>query len=263
VSPLQGRRALAGAWAKISILQYFLAEAAVISAWAGPTPYSRVYNRISDLGALHCGLHEGRAVCSPLHLLMNASFVAQGVGMMLGAVFLTAAMFDVVARNGEGEFRTARAADGGWTAIRPRMGHPAAAGAARILLIVAGAGAAVVGLVPEDSLTPVHYAGAALFFVPGAVALILLWWVWRRRRAVSSLLLAAGVVSLASLAVFLLAPGAAGGFWERMVAYPITLGVALTGITVAATSQRVRLLAATLARAAERDRQDPAGGGRQ
>jgi len=75
-----------GAWAVLSVLQYFAAEAAVAMAWAGPRPYDLRTGYISDLGALHCGIYSGRDVCSPLNWLMNASFVVQGLGLLVGAV---------------------------------------------------------------------------------------------------------------------------------------------------------------------------------
>ena len=74
-------RANIGGWAQLSVVQYFVAEAAVIAAWSGPEPYSRTTGFISDLGAVSCGIYEDRAVCSPLHLLMNASFVVQGLAL--------------------------------------------------------------------------------------------------------------------------------------------------------------------------------------
>ena len=90
----RGIRANIGGWAQLSVVQYFVAEAAVIEAWAGPEPYSRATGFISDLGAISCGIYEDRAVCSPLHLLMNASFVVQGLALILGAVFLHIAQVD-------------------------------------------------------------------------------------------------------------------------------------------------------------------------
>src|SRR6476661_3211462 len=89
-----------GALAKLSVLQYFVAEAAVIGAWAAPERYSRRTGYISDLGALRCGEFSGRDVCSPAHLLMNASFVVQGIGMMVGALLLSSAVLGVAARAG-------------------------------------------------------------------------------------------------------------------------------------------------------------------
>ena len=55
-----------GALAKLSVLQYFVAEAAVIGAWAAAEPYSRRTGYISDLGALACGdLTAGTSACWP------------------------------------------------------------------------------------------------------------------------------------------------------------------------------------------------------
>ena len=128
-----------GAWAVLSVLQYFVAETAVIGAWAGPEPYSRRTGFISDLGAVSCGIFDGRSVCSPLHWLMNASFVVQGLGMLLGALLLSSALL--------------------WVAARPACGcRPATPGAVPWCAAVAvadpdrtaGAGTMIVGLVPED-----------------------------------------------------------------------------------------------------------------
>src|SRR6478609_10990099 len=89
-----------GALAKLSVLQYFVAESAVIGAWAAPEPYSRRSGYISDLGASACGDFSGRDVCSPAHLLMNLSFVVQGLGMVVGALLLGSALLCVAARQG-------------------------------------------------------------------------------------------------------------------------------------------------------------------
>ena len=89
-----------GAWSVLSVLQYFVAETAVIGGWAGPQPYDRRTGFISDLGAVHCGIYDGRNVCSPLHWLMNVSFVVQGLGMLLGALLLSSGLLCVAARPG-------------------------------------------------------------------------------------------------------------------------------------------------------------------
>src|SRR6478735_2864377 len=51
---------------------YLLSETLTAEAWR--TPYSFVYNSISDLGVTNCS-----QVCSPLHSFMNLSFVATGL----------------------------------------------------------------------------------------------------------------------------------------------------------------------------------------
>ncbi|MBW4095124.1 MAG: DUF998 domain-containing protein [Acidobacteria bacterium] len=218
-SALDSPRALIGAWGKISILQFFVVETLVIGDWQGPTPYSRLINKISDLGALHCGNYGGRPVCSPWHPLMNTSFVLQGVGLLLGAAFLSATMLNIA---------------GGRHHMQRK--HLVVARIIRVLLAAAGVGAALVGFVPEDSVRWLHLTGAGMFFVSGAATLILLWWVWRESRRISWLLLACGVISLVSLVLFVLIPTLQTGGVERLVVYPITLGGALMG---AAVAQRV------------------------
>ncbi|HET8880069.1 MAG TPA: hypothetical protein VFN00_11505, partial [Arthrobacter sp.] len=152
-------RFYAGALAKLSVLQYFVAEAAVIGAWAGTEPYSRRTGYISDLGALNCGTYAGRDVCSPAHLLMDASFVVQGIGMMIGAMLLTSAVIGVAARPGERLART-----------RGRRPATLPALIARTLTTIAGAGTVVVGLVPEDAGSGWHYVGAVMYFAAGGLA---------------------------------------------------------------------------------------------
>jgi len=62
----------------VGCLQFFVAEAVAAAGFVGSYSFHRNY--ISDLGALSCG-----AGCSPLHPLMNASFVLQGVLIFAGA----------------------------------------------------------------------------------------------------------------------------------------------------------------------------------
>lgn len=225
---LASSRTVVGAWAKISILQFFLAEAIVIVAWAGPSPYSRSLNYISDLGALHCGLYGGRDVCSPLHLVMNVSFVLQGVGMLVGAIFLSGAVFRVAAKP-----------------VPPAAGaHPFWITLTRILIAISGAGIMIVGLVPEDLGSPLHYLGAVAFFVAGGLSLLLIAWSWRRVSRVSWAAFACGLVSLTSTVIFQFGSGFDPGTVERLMAYPITIGLAIVGLTMARGGRRARAVLA-------------------
>lgn len=217
-----------GALAKLSVLQYFVAEAAVIGAWAGKEPYSRRTGYISDLGALGCGGFSGRDVCSPAHLLMDASFVVQGIGMMVGALLLSSAVIGIAGRAG------AR------LVVAPGQRSPSAAAlVARSLSLVAGAGTVVVGLVPEDTGSRWHLAGALMYFAGGGLALVLTGWLWRRQTPLGWFILACGAVSLAAL----ITGGGTGmrvpepGTLERLMGYPITIGMAALGLVLA---QRVR-----------------------
>ena len=217
-----------GAWAVLSVVQYFVAEAAVIGAWAGPERYSRRSGLISDLGAVNCGVFDGRNVCSPLHALMNTSFVAQGLGMLLGALLLSSALLRIAARPG----------------VRVAVSHTGevpwlAAVAVRILTGAAGAGTVMVGLVSEDVGSGWHYAGAVMYFIAGAFALLLLGGLWLRQTPLGWFILAAGGVSTAAL----ITAGVTRldvpepGTLERLMGYPITIGLAAAGLVIA---QRVR-----------------------
>ena len=231
IPALPSTRFYAGALALLSVLQFFVAEAAVIGAWAGQQPYSRRTGYISDLGAVGCGVFEGRDVCSPAHVLMNASFVVQGIGMMVGALLLRSALLCTAARPGA-RFTLAPASRITW----------AAASAARALTVLAGAGTVLVGLVPEDAGSVWHVVGAILYFAAGGLALVLLGWLWIRQTPLGRLIVACGVVSLGALIV----GGVTGmdvpepGILERVMGYPITIGTAAVGLVVAQRAGRQR-----------------------
>jgi hypothetical membrane protein len=218
-----------GAWSVLSVLQYFAAEAAVIAAWAGPRPYDLRTGYISDLGALHCGVFDGREVCSPLNWLMNASFVVQGLGMLLGALLLSSGLLRVAA--------LARA--------RVQPGRPMpwlAAAAVRVLTGMAGAGTVIVGLVPEDAGSGWHYSGAVLYFITGAAALLVLGILWLRKTIMAWFILACGTVSAAALVTGGLTRMAVPepGTLERLMAYPVTVGMAAAGLIIAQRVHRHR-----------------------
>jgi hypothetical membrane protein len=228
-----------GAWAVLSVLQYFAAEAAVAMAWAGPRPYDLRTGYISDLGALSCGIYAGREVCSPLNWLMNASFVVQGLGMLLGAVLLTTGLLRVAARAG--------------TPVHPGRRKPwLAATAVRLLTGTAGLGTVVVGLVPEDVGSPWHYWGAVMYFLAGGAALLVLGLLWLRKTGMAWFILACGTVSLAALVTGGLTHMEVPepGTLERLMGYPVTLGTATAGLVIAQRVHRHRKQRRAAARAA-------------
>jgi len=218
-----------GAWSVLSVLQYFAAESAVIGAWGGPQPYDRRTGWISDLGAVHCGIYEGREVCSPLHWLMNVSFVVQGLGMLLGALLLSSGLLCVAARAGARVHAGRR---------KPWL----AALWVRILMGIAGAGTMIVGLVPEDIGSGWHFAGALMYFIGGAFALLALGVLWLRQAGLGWFVMVCGLVSLTALA----AGGLTGmevpepGALERLMGYPVTVGVATAGLIIAQRVHRHR-----------------------
>ncbi|GAB2570393.1 hypothetical protein GCM10027269_27190 [Kribbella endophytica] len=109
------------------------------------TPYSWADNNISDLGNVHCGEFGGRWVCSPLHDLMNVSFVLGGV-LVIGGVLLTARAW-------------------------PRG---VVSWFVRLLLAATGGGWIVAGLSPADVNEDLHVlGGAVVIFLFGNLALLL------------------------------------------------------------------------------------------
>ncbi|MBX7547733.1 DUF998 domain-containing protein [Streptomyces sp. tea 10] len=125
--------------------QFFVAHVIVESAWS--RPYSWARNNISDLGNVHCALQsapEPRYVCSPEHGVMNASFVALGTLLVVGAV----------------------CAGTVW-------GRGATARVGRSLVACAGVGFAVAGLAPADVHENQHVLGALLIMAAGNIGLVL------------------------------------------------------------------------------------------
>jgi hypothetical protein len=230
-----------GAWSTLSVVQYFVAEAAVIGAWAGPQPYDRRTGYISDLGAVGCGVFGDRNVCSPLHLLMNASFVVQGLGMLFGALLLSSALLSIAARP------AARVG----LARRPRV-HWLVALAARILTGTAGTGTIVVGLVPEDVGSGWHVVGAVMYFAAGSLSLLLFGGLWLRQSLLGWFILACGAVSLGALigAGITRMNVPEPGSLERLMAYPITIGLTAVGLVIAQRVQHERHVRKAQARAA-------------
>ena len=227
-----------GAWSVLSVLQYFAAEAAVIGDWAGPEAYDLRTGYISDLGALNCGIFDGRQVCSPLNWLMNASFVVQGLGMLLGALLLSSGLLCVAA-----------VAD---LRVQPRRKPWLAAVWVRILTGTAGAGTVIVGLVPEDAGSGWHYAGAVMYFLAGAAALLVLGILWLRKTPFAWFILACGAVSLAALVTGGLTEMDVPepGTLERLMGYPVTVGMATAGLVIAQRVHRHRKEVRARARAA-------------
>jgi hypothetical membrane protein len=194
----------------VGCLQFFVAEAIAAAGFVGSYSYRRNY--ISDLGALSCA----GGGCSPLHALMNASFVLQGVLIFSGAFVV-------------------------W----PLFPRGALSRLALGLVAASGLGVALVGLAPEDSVPSWHYLGAAenLLFCNAGAALIgvALLRDGSAPRAVGLLSLAFGLIGLAGLGG--LASGhdfglGLGGV-ERVAAYPFPLWIAGMGAwLIGATESR-------------------------
>lgn len=203
---LVSSRAILGAALWLLCFQYFVAEQVARLGWS--TPYSMVSNYISDLGAVACRIHAGSGlwVCSPLHRLMNASFILQGMLIFCGAVLV----------------RSRFPAERLWTA-------------ASWLIAVAGPGVLLVGLYPEDVNLPVHDVGAVAHFLCGNLGVALLGLALLRRsprtRVMGGLSLFAGVVGLTGTLLFFtdIDLGLGVGGMERIAAYPLPLWLTAMG----------------------------------
>jgi hypothetical membrane protein len=67
----------------------FYVVAEILAAQRFAPPYSFAWNFISDLGVTDCGvIIAGRQLCSPLHGLMNAAFITEGIAFLIGALLL-------------------------------------------------------------------------------------------------------------------------------------------------------------------------------
>jgi hypothetical membrane protein len=173
--------------------QFFVAEQIARLGWTGH--YSMARDYISDLGAAR----------SPLHWVMNGSFILQGLLIFFGAL---------------------------WVRGFPRL--------PRILFAIAGIGVLVVGLFPEDGNARRHVAGAVVHFVGGNLAMIVSGLVWLCRSGRSPEARWKGWITIALGSVGLLATIALGfrqspawtwdtGTVERMAAYPLPLWLTWTG----------------------------------
>jgi hypothetical membrane protein len=171
----------------------FFVDQAIVQA-ASTRPYSLATNFISDLGSTVCGPSVAGshvAVCSPLHGVMNGTFVVVGLLHTIGAI------------------ATRRA----WP---PRR----LATAGLVLLAIAGTGLTLAGLSPENVDLGLHSLGAVYGIVGLNVAMVLLGAVLlRAARGLGVLALAAGVVGLVGFVLFTNAPLPVG-FTERIAVFP-------------------------------------------
>jgi hypothetical membrane protein len=194
------RKSRIGLWLYISSVQYFLVQLLVALRWS--PPYSLSRNTISDLGNTTCGMFNGRLVCSPLHTVMNVSFIVLGVTMIVGSVLTSSA------------HSTRRSNRVGFTFIG-----------------IGGFGVIFVGLFPENSVSAIHATASALPFVVGNVGVLTLGLSLKVPARVRFLTTFAGVIALLALAIYASSHyfGLGEGGLERFVAYPQTLWLILFG----------------------------------
>jgi hypothetical membrane protein len=182
--------------------QYFIVQIIVATAWSRHD-YSWANNTISDLANTHCGFYGDRFVCSPLHAIMNVSFIMVGVTIISGAILLKQELA---------------------SSITARLGFGCMA--------LAGVGAILIGLFPENSISSLHIIGAALSFVLGNLGMLVLYASLKRLpRALRAYTLISGMVGLIALALFMgnIYLGLGIGGMERFVSYPQTIWMIVFG----------------------------------
>jgi hypothetical membrane protein len=181
-----------GGLAWVLTLQFFVVEAIAASQYGG---YSYSADVISDLGTAN----------SSAEVLMNASFVLQGLLIAAGALLLGPGL----------------AGNGG------RL--------TRALLVISGLGVLLVGLFPSDGNATVHEIAAGAHFLGGGLGLIALAYGLRPRSEALGTALAllglAGVIATIFFGsvVFL---GLGEGGMERVAGYVIPIGLAVAGIAL-------------------------------
>jgi hypothetical membrane protein len=198
------------------VAQYFIAQVVVGSRWK--SAYSWTGNYISDLGNSRCGqfaVPHGQPgyVCSPDHVVMNASFIV--AGLLSGAGILMLRRL--------------------WPARRSVT-------VGVVLLYAAACGKIVVGLVPENTNIGLHTIGA-LNIPLGSVAILLLSLsVWQRAKPLAAVGVVLACVGLVGSGVSVAGQyaghsaylGLGVGGAERLAAYPGNLWMLVIGLVVLA-----------------------------
>ncbi|MGY5882596.1 DUF998 domain-containing protein [Modestobacter lacusdianchii] len=170
-------------------LQFFVVEAIVASRFGG---YSYSADVISDLGT----------AASPARLLMNASFVVQGLLIVGGALLLAPGLSGTGGR------------------------------LPRVFLGIGGLGVLLVGVFPSDGNATAHEVAAGAYFLGGALGLIALaYGVRPRSEALGTTLALLGLIGLIGTVFF----GAAvflflgEGGMERVAGYVVPIGLPIAG----------------------------------
>lgn len=181
----------------MSGIQYFLVQLIVAGSFS--PSFSLAHNTISDLGNTVCGAYSNRMVCSPLHPLMNLSFIVLGLTILIGSALLS------------NRFRSARVG--------------------LSLFAAGGLGVILVGLFPENTVPALHGLGAALPFFVGNVGLLVLSWQLDVPKALRLFTRCAAVLSLVALVMYESghSAGVGEGAIERVVAYPQTIWMIVLG----------------------------------
>jgi hypothetical membrane protein len=194
----------------------FFVNQAIVQA-ASARPYSLATNYISDLGNTACGSYSAGGyhadVCSPLHGLMNATFIVVGLLHVLGAIL------------------TRRA----W----PRR---LLTSSGLALLALAGVGLILAGFAPENVNLSLHSQGALFGLDCLNVAMILLGLgLLHVARGLGAMALVAGLVGIVGSVLFMHSlAGLPVGTAERIADYPAAAMVVVLGAFLLGSSASAR-----------------------
>ncbi|AEF39903.1 DUF998 domain-containing protein [Hoyosella subflava] len=202
----QNSRNIAAGAAWSLAFAYLAAE--IVTAYAWKTTYSFQHRTISDLGVTDCTPE----LCSPLHPLMNATFVTLGVLTIFGAV-----LFSVAIPHG----------------YRRRL--------IVSLAVLTGLSTAATGLVPSNYGIVPHMLAVLPGFIARHILLILVAiWMWQQHRLVAILAALCALSGLSGI-ILLVATPVHIGISERIVLYPLPVFMAFTGTAImTATLVKVR-----------------------
>lgn len=192
-----------GPTAWIASLQYFVVQFLTARAWT--TQFNFFVNPISDLGNTVCGQYFDRYVCSPLHVLMNLSFLLLGITMMIGSVLIYQ------------EFKETNYSAVGFG-----------------FMALSAFGTMLIGLFPENTISAIHFAGALLPFLLGNLGMIILSQVLELPAWLRNFTLFLGLLGLAALPILAFHTRldlSIGGI-ERIVAYPQTIWLIVFGVYI-------------------------------
>ena len=208
--PVSRARRTVGGLAWFLTVLYFASQPVVISAWRGSHDLAR--NTISDLGVTECGRFshldgENVWICSPRHNLMNATFIAVGLLIVMGCLLLM-----------------------------PRWHRSRAMTAATWSLVLTGVGAVLIGVAPANENLSLHGIGVVLQ-VPGSFAPLLAGiGLSRRDRSLAAFSFVTGAVGTIATVLFLLGVhlGLGVGGMEHLAFDPLIIWLVVVGVIAAA-----------------------------
>ncbi len=179
-------------WGALALLVrpvYIATEFVVAAATTGG--YSFLADSVSRLGEVGCS----DTCCSPRHELMNGSFMAFGALLAVGAVLLARPL-------------------GPWVTG---------------LLVVSGLSSIATGLAPLDQNATLHAIATVPLFLAQPIALVMLGTRMRtdRSRLGGALLTTGAVTGVSAVSFVLSGNGPVSGGLERLVLWPVVVGLAV------------------------------------